>query len=204
MSPAKRFRTVCNILASLFLIVAVGRLTTVALPLVDPILSTGTLNCGPPCKLETDPVLLLEPQGARKLAWQTPGAAEAVAAHARLTKTRAMLFASDLVRILPFFVLFFGLALAMRSFGRAGFNPAALRWLRRSAVASIVLALANPVSESIRWTAFSPLTQRSEVIQLVFSSREFLTGVLLSGAVWVCVWTLDRALALQADLEEYV
>jgi hypothetical protein len=204
MTRAQRFRAVCNALAALFLIVAVGRLATAALPLVDPILSTASFTCGPPCRIETDPVLLLEPQAARKAAWQTPGAAKSIAAHARLPKTRAMLFASELVSTLPFFVLFLGLALAMRSFGRSGFNLGALRWLRRSAVASVVLALVQPVAESIHWTAFSRVTHGSEVTQLVFSSGELIAGILLSGAVWVCVWVLDQALALKTDLEEYV
>ncbi len=194
---------VCRILAALFLVSAVVRLAVSFVPLANPLLSLPQAGCEE-CSFRRDPVTLLEPQLARKLAWQTPGSEQRIVEQLGKAEVRLMLFAANLARAIPFFLLFIALAMALRSFAAGGFNSGAVRWLRRSALASIGWAVAQPVSESIRQTAFSPVTHGQELTHLVLDLNSVLWPVLLSLAVWVCVWALEEAVAIQQDLEEYV
>jgi hypothetical protein len=202
-SRARRFRLVCYTLAATFLAIGGMRLATSALPLIDPLLVTAQFQCDP-CEIRTDPVLLLEPEAARRKAWRTPGSEERIVERIRRTDIRLMLFAGQAVRAVPFFVLFLGLAMALRSLARSGFSLAGVRWIRRAALGAIGWTLAQPVSTSIRRTAFSPITHGQELNHIVVGSEQLIVGILIAGAAWVVVWALEEALAMQRDLEEYV
>lgn len=202
MNRTKRFSTICHALAAMFLLIGITRLATAALPLIDPRLSTVSYECEP-CALRTDPVLLLE-SSQRAKAWQTPGSAERIVERIRLPKVKLMLFVDHAVRAIPFFFLFLGLAMALRSFARMGFNHGGVLWLKRSALAAMVWALAQPVATSIRHAAFSPITLGREMRQVVLSGDSLIFGLLIGGAAWVTLWALDQALTMQRDLEGYV
>jgi hypothetical protein len=183
--------------------VGAARLGSSLLPLIDPLLSTARLDCDP-CRLRTDPVLLLDQTEARQKAWQTPGRERQIIEQISKPKVRLMLFVAQVVRALPFFVMFLALAMALRSFAQAGFNPAAVRWIRRAALGAIVWTLAEPVAMSIRWTALSPITHGRDSVHLVLGGNELILGTLIAGAAWVVGWALEEALGMQRDLEEYV
>lgn len=202
-SRARRFRLLCYALAAAFLTIGFIRLAASALPLIDPLLTTAQYECDP-CGIRTDPVQLLEPEAARQKAWRTPGSAERIVERIRLPEVKLMLFAAQAVRAVPFFVLFLGLALALRSFARTGFGSTGVRWIRRAALGAVAWTLAQPVSMSIRWTAFSPVTHGRELRHIVIGSEELIVGILIAGAAWVVLWALEEALALQRDLEGYV
>jgi hypothetical protein len=202
-SRARRFRLVCYALAALFLVIGGLRLATSALPLIDPLLTTAHFECDP-CVVRTDPVLLLGPNSARLKAWRTPGSEERISQRIRRTDVKLMLFAAQAVRAVPFFVLFLGLAMALRSFARTGFSPAGVRWIRRASLGAVGWTLAQPVSTSIRWTALSPITHGRELRHVVVGSDQLIVGILIAGAAWVVVKALEEALAMQRDLEEYV
>jgi hypothetical protein len=203
MKPTARFRLTCRLLAALFLLIGALQIPAAFVPLADPLLSGARFSCDP-CRLDKDPVFLLEPEGKRREAWRTPGMANRIAAQAGQRRTRWMLFAAAAVRAVPFFIMFAALAAALRSLAASGFRPAAVRWLRRSAAGALAWTLAAPVAESIRWTAFAPVTGSAEVVHVVFSAGELLLGVLIAGAVWISMRALEGALALQRDLEDYV
>ena len=203
MARTTRFRLICQGLAAFFLLVAVTRLAVSFFPIVDPLLTLPAIGCEE-CSYQRDPVTLLEPQSARKRAWQTPGAAERIVQRLEEPKVRLMLVSAHLIRALPFFLVFGALAMALRSLAQKRFSSDAIRWLRRAAFASIVWALGHPIAQSVLWTAFSPITHGRELSHIVLDVSSVVWPVLLSGAVWVCVWALEEAMALQQDLEEYV
>lgn len=203
MTRSRRFTLVCRLLAVLFTLVALARVATAAAPLWDPLFSLPPRGCVD-CGLRKDPILLLEPEVEWKEAWQTPGTEQRILELVERPSVRRMLFAAEAARAVPFFLMFTALALALRSMASAGFNSRAVRWLRHSALASIVWTLAHPVAQSIRWTAFSPITHGGPVKHMVLDLSHLLWPALLSAAVWVCVWALEEAIALQQDLDEYV
>lgn len=203
VTRARRFRRVASVLVVLFLITGVLRLTAATVPLIDPRLGNITYECNP-CVLQTDPVLLLEPESARQKARRTPGSEQRILERIRLPEVKLMLFIASAVRAIPFFVMFLGFAMALRSFARAGFNRGGVRWLRRSALAAIVWTVAQPVAMSIRQTAFSPITHGRELRHLVFDSSALILGILIAGAAWLTVWALEEAVTMQRELEEYV
>lgn len=200
---ATRFRLVCYSLAMLLLAIGIARLAASALPLVDPLLTTARYECNP-CVIRTDPVLLLEPDTARVQAWRTPGTAERIVDRIARPEIKLMLALAHAARGIPFFVMFLGLALALRSLARAGFNAGAVRWIRRAALGAVVWTIAQPVSMSIRWTALSPITHGRELRHVVFGGDDLVLGILIAGAAWVAAWALEEALVMQRDLEGYV
>jgi hypothetical protein len=203
LARAKRFRWACYALAALFLAIGTARLATSALPLIDPLLTTARYACDP-CVVRTDPVRLIEPEAARERAWRTPGTEERILDRIGAPDVKLMLFVAQTVRAIPFFLMFLALAMALRGFARTGFNPASVRWIRRAALAAVAWTLAQPVSMSIRWTAFSPITHGRELRHVVLGGEDLVLGILIAGAAWVVAWALEEALVMQRDLEEYV
>lgn len=200
----QRFRLICGILAMLFVAIGGIRLAASVLPLVDPVLRSSRLNCGPPCRIDQDPVRLLGSSDAQKAAWRTAGVASQIVERTRVAKVRLMLFAAEITVALPLFFVFFGAARALRTLAQNGFNANAVTWLKRSASASIAWVLAQPVAQSIQWTALSPITHGAEAALVVVEIGDFAGAALLSASVWVCVWALEQAIQIRNDLEAFV
>jgi hypothetical protein len=203
MIQTHRFRRHCGILAALLLVAGILRLGLGFIPLFDPLIGTPAPDCSD-CGFVRDPVTLLEPEQARKAAWQTPGSEQRIVAHLQSLRVRSWLFAAEMMRAIPFFMLLASLAAALRMLSLSGFTPAMVRRLRLAAFASIVWVLAQPVAQSIRRTVFSPVTDRDSVTHLVLDGGQLFWPMLLSFAVWICARALEQAAALQKDLEEYV
>lgn len=202
MTRATRFRIVCNSLAVLMLLVGIRQLVDPALSLYDPLLGSAQLNCSP-CRYDLDPVRLLD-QPLQRDAWQTPGIDTRILGRLQLAEVRWLLFAAELVRSLPLFVFFVGLAGGIRSFARAGFTSLSLRWLRLAAAASLVWALAGPVSRSFRALALDAAITGMERFRLPVDFYDLLQGLMLSGAALVALWAVEEAIGIRSSLEDYV
>ena len=187
----------------LFFAVGAGRLALGALPLFAPQLSTFTVRCDP-CVFDADPVMLIEPESVRHQIRDAPSRVAELNAHIAQPRVKILLGLSSMLTAIPFFVVFVGMAMALRHLAAVGFNASAIRWIRRAALAALVWTVAQPVSASIRWTALSEITHGRTLrhINLDFTSLVF--GIIVSGAVWLLVWALEEALEMRRDLEEYV
>ncbi len=200
---AKRFRAVARALALLLLLTGGVRLATGAFPLVDPALSTAIYTCDP-CRFDTDLARLIESESTRQRVRAAPGGMSRLEAHVAQPGVRLMLFVGEAARAVPFFIMFLGMALALRALAAKGFSIDAVSWLRRAALAALVWTLAESASKSIRSTALSPIADAKPTRHLIVDSDALLIGIIISGAAWVIVWALEEAHAIQRDLEEYV
>lgn len=205
MERAKRLRLVCGLMVAIYLAVAALRLATGVAPLVDPLLITTSLHCQPVrCWTDRDPVRLLAPN-QRAAVERSAEARAGLASLLTRPGVRSMLAAGESARALPSFLLFLFLALAFRRLAKGeGFGGGAAGWLRRAAVAALVAVLAQPVADTLRMTALSPITTGRQQIFIAFNGGPFLWGLLLAGAVWVAVWALEEARLVAAELAEIV
>jgi hypothetical protein len=203
MIYSRRFRFVCQALAFLFLVMALVQVLLAASTLASPLNGAITLDCGS-CVVERDPVRLLPTEEARIKAWRSAGADERILAHVRQVSVRAKLFVAQMLRALPFFVLFAGLAIAVHGFGKAGLNFSSVQWLRRSGLAGLIWVLMEPVALSIRMTAMSPITHGRELNHIAIGGNGFFLALMVAGAVWVCLRVMEEAFRLRSDLEEFV
>jgi hypothetical protein len=201
---ARRFRRLAKAFAALFLVVGVCHLALLPLPLIDARLSAAGIECGPPCALDRDPVRLLSPESARKRAWQSPGSEQLILDRLELPAIRWMLVAAKAALSIPVAFIFLAVAMALRSFANAGVSTRGVRWLRRAALAAVAWVIGQQASDSIRMTAFSPVTHGREMSHIVFDANALLVGCLIAAAAAITLWGLEQAIALQRDLEEYV
>ena len=205
MDKARRLRLVCFILAGVYLAVAAGRLAIGLAPLAEPAASTARIHCQPMrCWTDLDPVRLLEPV-ARDAVQRDPAGPARLSALLERPGVRATLAAGEALRAVPAVLLYLFLALAFRQFARGhGMPRAAIPWLRRAAGAALLAVLVQPVADTLRMTALSPVAIGRQQWHVAFNGGPFLWGLLLAGAVWVAVWALEQAGAVEAELAEIV
>jgi hypothetical protein len=183
-------------------LVGLRQLVDPALILIDPRLGSAQLNCSP-CEYQTDPVRLIDPL-LQKRAWQTPGIEQRILDRLQLPHVPWLLFAAEAVRSIPLFFLFVGLALGIRSFAKTGFTSSSVRWFRLAAVASLVWALAGPVSRGFRASAFDAAVTGVEKFRFAVDLYDLLQGVMISGAALVALWAVEEAMTMRSNLEDYV
>jgi hypothetical protein len=203
MNRSTRFKVVSRSMALLFMLIAVFRIGSSAATWVDPLYGAAALECEP-CQITVDPVRLLASEQARIRAWRTPGSEARIRERVQAPRVRTMLFAAEMVRAVPLSLLFLSIALALNSFASGGFSIRAVRWLRRASLAGVFWILSQPVSESIRSTALSPITEGREAQIVVLVMGPFFWAVMVVAATWVCLRAMEDALALRRDLEEIV
>jgi hypothetical protein len=194
---------VTQLLAALFLVVAAGQALLVAVPLVDPMLTTGRIGCSPSgCEVKTDALRLLPQTGAARSAAIRP---QQVAELLEQGMPRSLLFLATATKRVPEALLFACLAVALRSFGRAArFDAGGLLWLRRAASFAIIAVLAQPLADTLRATAVSPLLTGRLTPFILFNGPPFFWRLLLAGGVWVCAWAMEEAQQLESELAEIV
>src|SRR3954451_21442594 len=116
MPRRTRLRTVTRLLAALFLLVAAGEALLAPLPLVDPALLTGKLECrGTDCRFTTEPRRLI-PDGVPAA---TLPSDTRLAELAGQWRTKSLLFLAAAARRFPQALLFLSLAFALRRLGGA-------------------------------------------------------------------------------------
>jgi hypothetical protein len=199
----RRFRATVAIVSTLFLLTGIVELGKSTLPLLDPLLTTARYSCDP-CRMSTNAMLWLDSDEMRQQVRADPEGPARLAAHLQTPSVKTMLFLSEAVRAVPFFLLFVAIAMGLRSLAAGGFSQVAIRWLRRSALAAVAWTLAQPIGMSIRWTALSPITHGRPLRHIVANSDTLLVGLLISGAAWAVAWALKEAYTMRRDLEEYV
>jgi hypothetical protein len=196
-----RVRRVATLMGLLCFVVAGGRLLTGAAPMVDPTLAGAHVTCTFwQCELVRDPARLIadtnqrsgpvDDEAIRRLMVQPPG--------------RPLIAAGSLTAAIPASLMFLFLALAFRAVGSRRDFAAAARWLRRAAVAAMVLAFAYPVAATLRATALSPITTGKQQLYLMFNGGDFLWGIMLAASAWVAVWALEQGLRSERALAEIV
>jgi len=206
LKAKSKTKAICLALTLLYLGVAFGRLATGFLPLVDPALSTAEISCASQgCRVDTRPARLL-PMGESEAAALTQGARARLDAKLREPGIRRILFLAEMLRAVPSFLLFVGLAMAARHFAREWtLGAGALAWLRRAAVAALAAVLAEPLADTIRATALSPIiTGGAGELFLVFDVPAFLSGLLLAGAAWLSVWAFYHVRQVETELAQIV
>ena len=195
MIDATRFRRVCRTL-SVFCLLVVGLRVAAALPVTDPFTGTPVWGCDL-CELRRELWTLTPADVAREEVDRR------MQQRLQAPKAANLMTAAQLILVIPFVAVFTALALAFWHLAK-GLSRKAIRWLRRSALAAIVLAIAEPVAESLRLTAFSPVVYGREYRIISVSLSELIWAILLAGAAWAAVWVLERALEFKQDLEDYV
>ena len=197
MTRISRFRTVCRSVFLLLMIILLVRLAAALVPPLNPLAGEPIWGCDL-CELRQDVVRLTPPEVERQALDRL------FVARLAMPGVSSMMRAAQAVQLLPFVAVFFCLAMAFRSMAAGGLTRPALRWLRRSALATTLLILADPISQSIRWTAFSPVIHGREHMIVSAEPARMLWLILLWGGMWAFVWILEEAVMLRRDLEEYV
>lgn len=197
MTRIVRFQRVCRAVFLLLMMIVFMRIAAAVVSPPSPLAASPIWGCDI-CELRRDIVVSSPPQLERRALDRS------IVAHLGMPKVRSSLAAAQAIQLLPFLTVFFALAMAFRTMALGGLAGPALRWLRRSALASIFLILADPVAQSIRWTVFSPVIHGREHLIVLADPTRMLWLILLSFAVWASVWIIEEAVVLRQDLEEYV
>lgn len=206
-SPAsgrtRRFRFACRVLATVFLLLGVARLANGAVMTADPILASTYFQCVEDCRIRTWPERYLGSEHARDRARARGATREAIAARLEDPSARGLLIAAEFARALPFAIMLLALAVAMRQMAARGLTGSTVRWLRRSAAAAIFWTLAQPLEQSLQWTAFSTILVGWETTHVTIGS-EMLWPLLLAVLAWLSLRMLHEAVAIKEELGEYV
>ncbi len=204
MGRAQRLKSICAVMMVICLAVAFTRLAFGVLPLINPALTTGQIICEDDgCRFDANSLRLL-PDGEREAVAISPSRRQQLDELIQSSRARLMLFASEAIRAVPAFLLFYGLAMVSRMLARGSGYGKAIPWLRRSADFAIVSVLARPLADTFRDSAVSSVTLGTESFFFSFDARSFVWGLLLAGAVWMALWVLDQARLVESELAEIV
>lgn len=204
MKREQRLRSICTVMMVVYFAVAITRLAFGILPLINPALTTGQVICEPVgCRFDANSLRLL-PNGERETVAVSSVRRHQLDELIKGSRTKLMLFASEAVRALPAFFMFYGLAMVSRVFARGGGYGEAIPWLRRSAGFAIVSVLTQPLADTFRDSAVSSVTRGTESFFFSFDARSFVWGMLLAGAVWMALWVLNQARLVESELAEIV
>jgi hypothetical protein len=198
MPFSPRLQRFCRTLAFLFILAIAVRVAALAVPInATSLRATPVWGCDI-CDLRGDLLMLARSEASRGEIDQR------MLQQMERPKVAVMLHSARFIQFAPFFALFASLALAFRSLASSGFSRYAIRWMRRAAVASILLVLLEPVADSLRLTAFSAAVHGREHLMVRIEPMELLSSLLIAGAAWASLWALQEALALRKDLEKFV
>jgi hypothetical protein len=202
MTRNKRFKTLCNVLALFLLIVALRQLVDPVLTAIDPVLGTAELNCSP-CRYETDPVRLMDPT-IRAEAWATPGLEARIVERLELPRVRLLLLLASATAYVPLCLVFLFLTLALRSFAESGFRSGAERWLKLTAGAALLWAVAGPLSRGFGTLALDAVLSGHDRFRIVLDMYHLARGLMIAGAALAVIWVLREGAEHQDDLDRYV
>jgi hypothetical protein len=202
LSRFGRFRLACNLLAALLLLIALRQLVEPAVTAIDPVAGSFELSCSP-CRVEQDPVRLLDPQ-LRRRGWQTQGVAERIVARVQEPRVHRLLIASSLASALPLFLLFLGLSVAVRRFAQRGLDSNVIVGLRISGWSALAWGLMGPMSRSLQGLALDAVVLGSDRIRFPIDIFHVAKGVVIAGVVLAVIWAMEEALENKRDLAGYV
>ena len=105
---------------------------------------------------------------------------------------------------LPFALLMFAVAMALRAFGTARGIASGIRWMRLAGWAAIGAALASPLIGLLWSVLLLPGTPHGPGFRIEIDSGPLMLHLLLAFASFAVVWALDAGLRAQRDLAEIV
>lgn len=202
MTANNRLRMVCNALAAFLLVVALRQLVDPVLTAFDPVLGTAELNCSP-CRYETDPIRLMDPT-VRDEAWGTPGMEARILERLESTRVRRLLLVAATTAAVPLCLTFLFLAFAMRSFAKSGFRSGAERWLKLTAGAALLWAVAGPLSRGFGTLALDAVLTGVDRFRVALDMYHVARGLMIAGAALTVIWILREGAEHEDDLDRYV
>lgn len=187
------------------LAIAAFRLAVVAVPLVTPPMLTTQLTCAKgSCRIDQD-LLRLVPEHKRILIKDGDQAREALGRRLELLRPRLLLATSLILVGLPMFFMYLGLARLFHIAAKEGpFNLRALRWVRRTALAALLSAIAAPVASGIRSLAVLPAISPEAGPSFTLNLNHFLGGILLSAIILAASWAVTRGQRLEEESESFL
>ena len=110
----------------------------------------------------------------------------------------------SILSAIPFALLMFAVAMALRAFGTARGISSGIRWMRLAAWAAIGAALAPPLIDFFRSILLLPGTPHGPGYRIEIDGGPLMLHLLLAFASFAIVWALDAGLRAQRDLAEIV
>lgn len=186
---------IARIVAGFFLLVAMVSLAGAFVASIYPGLKIGCGSTG--CFHQTNPIALA-PEDVRPDLAASFEARAAFANYVNRWDVRLGLVSTYLIGTLPFVQLMTSVGLALRKLaaGRGNDLGEAVPWLRRGALAALVMATATPIAESLRAITLYPGTPAGPMWSFEIDFIGLALNLLLAGAVVAVVWALaagDRA-----------
>lgn len=204
MVSISRLGRLSRAVALIAVILGAGRLVWVLSTVVDAAYATAFIRCtARGCGIDTAPIDLLPgstPIAIRAMA-DTPAQ---IASLIQLPSVHHMIALGTAIESLPLVALYFLLARAFTLFAVDPVGDRAIPWLRLASLAALVTVLVQPVADSLRATALSPLIFGYQHNALIFNGGPFIRGLLLAGAAWISVRLLEQARDVRAELAEIV
>lgn len=196
---------VCRGVAAFFALVAVIALTA---PLITLALTGNPLaewRCGTDgvCGFRDGALTSLDEEERAAIA-ASPEAAKRYAEHLARAPIWAGLAVLSVIAGAPFAALMFGAAMALRSFGTSQGIGGAIGWLRLTALAALVAAIAPPLVSLLRNVLLLPGTPYGPGWAIEIEGGPLLVDTLLAVALLAVVWALDAGHRAQRDLSEIV
>jgi hypothetical protein len=188
-----------------FFLIAATRLAFGLASAVDPRLATANVHCSwTECSVVTD-VSKLVPLARRDAVLGRPQAEMRLEQHLDQGRVRAALLLGEIVRALPWALVFACLALAFRRFAlRPEVDSATLMWLRRASWSAIAAVVAQPIADTVRATALAPVVLGRDQLFIALNVGPFLWGLVIAGSAWAAVWLLEQAERAKAELAKFV
>lgn len=134
----------------------------------------------------------------------SPEAAERYAEHLARGPIWGGLAVLSVIASAPFAALMFGAAMALRSFGTSQGIGGAIGWLRLTALAALVAAIAPPLISLLKSVLLFPGTPHGPGWTIEIDGGPLLSHTLLAVALLAVVWALDAGYRAQRDLSEIV
>lgn len=134
----------------------------------------------------------------------SPAAAERFAEHVSRWPIRLGEATLSILSPAPFATLMFGVAMSLRAFGTARGIAGAIGWMRLTAWAAVIAAIAPPIIGLLHSVLLSPGTPRGPGYQIEIDGGPLLLHLLLAFASFAVVWALDAGRRAQRDLAEIV
>lgn len=194
---------IARIVAGFFLLVAMVSLAGAVVASIYPGLKFGCGSTG--CFRQTNPISLA-PEDVRPNLSASADARTAFANHLNRSDVRLGLASTYLIGALPFVLLMTSVGLALRKLAARRGNDLgeAVPWLRRGALAALVMAPAKPVAESLRAMTLYPGTPAGPMWSFEIDFVGLALNLLLASAAVAVVWALDAGGRAEREAASFV
>jgi hypothetical protein len=195
-----------QVLALIFLALAVHRTATLALPLTAPAYMGWSLEYdGGNVAVSPDPFVLLSAD-TRTAVEKDPAANSAFRQRLDDRAVQLRLFLIELAGRLPELALMYFAGVGLWRMSRPGTRSAlaGVPWLMRAAAAGAALAIVTPVIEAVRTSLLLQEVVPDAGFELYVDVDTVLRSLLFALAAWSAAWTISSGLRARADLAEIV